>query len=465
MCRSQTAAWFPAFLFSLTIGFFLVPQLTADDSQTLPPGSERLNSEEELEMLRLFIDTYEQVRTNYVDEVSERELMEAAIRGMISKLDPHSGYISPQDLDRFRVGVESEFGGIGIQVSTEDGALRVISPLVGTPAYRAGILAGDTILEIDGESTRGITIDEAVHLMQGPGGNAVRLKVMSEGDSDVRELTLEREVIRIETVMGDRRDENDAWDFMLDDEHKIGYIRMTAFSRHTTGELQTALKDLQRRGMKGLILDLRNNPGGLLSTAIEVSDLFISEGEIVRTAGRNVRDRVWNAGQHGTFDDFPMAVLVNRVSASGSEIVAACLQDHERAVVVGERTWGKASVQNIVELEEGRSALKLTTAGYQRPQGQNIHRFPDADESDDWGVIPDEPYQLRLNPREFERLARARRQRDILRSGDEEEKEALEENEVEDRQRQLAVDYLLNQLGKKESQIKTVKAETESESG
>src|SRR5262249_7411982 len=187
-----------------------------------------------------------------------------------------------------------------------------------------------------------------------------------------------------------------------------------AFSRETTAELRRALAQLEKEGLKGLIVDLRFNPGGLLSTAIEVSDLFIADGRIVSTKGRNTPERVWDAEKEGTYEGFPMAVLVNHYSASASEILSACLQDHKRAVIIGERTWGKGSVQNVVELEGGKSALKLTTASYHRPSGKNIHRFPDAKEGDEWGVMPNEGFQVKLSEEQMVRLIRERRRRDIL---------------------------------------------------
>jgi carboxyl-terminal processing protease len=215
-------------------------------------------------------------------------------------------------------------------------------------------------------------------------------------------------------VLGDTRRDDDAWEFMLDKDKNIGYIRITAFSRDTTKELKKALTELSGRKLKGLILDLRFNPGGLLQSAIDISDLFVADGKIVSTEGRNAKPRIWKAEKAGTFEGFPMVVLVNRYSASASEIVAACLQDHSRAIVIGERSWGKGSVQNVIELEQGKSALKLTTASYQRPNGHNIHRFPDSKESDEWGVKPNDGYEIKLSDGELQRLNSHRRARDIL---------------------------------------------------
>lgn len=378
-----------------------------------PPKPET-KQDDYYELHKLLVDTMDEVERNYVKDISRRELIEAAIQGVLSKLDPYSSYIRPDDMEGFRTSVESEFGGIGIQLSLEEGNLQVLSPLVGTPAYRAGILAGDRIVEINGKSTEGITMDEAVKQLKGPEGTEVTLAIIHPGKADKETVKIAREVIHIETVLGDRRKADDSWDFMLDEERKIGYIRITAFSRDTARELRHALTQLKAQNVRALVLDLRFNPGGLLPAAVEVCDLFVSDGRIVSTSGRNTEERVWNAHKEGTFEGFGMVVLVNRFSASASEIVAGCLQDHKRAVVVGERTWGKGSVQNVIELEDGASALKLTTASYHRPSGKNIHKLDGASDDDDWGVRPDKDYELRLTDREMAQLLQNRRQRDIL---------------------------------------------------
>jgi carboxyl-terminal processing protease len=384
--------------------------------------------------------------------------MEAAIRGMIEELDQYSNYIPPEEIEQFRTGVESEFGGIGIQVSIENGWLTVISPIVGSPAYKAGIAAGDQIVEIEGASARGITLDDAVQKLKGKVGTKVKIAVRHTGKTDTEELELDREIVRVETVLGDLRNPDDTWDYLFDDENKIAYIRLTAFSRHTTEELKAALDALVKQDMKGLVLDLRFNPGGLLSSAIEVCDLFISKGRIVSTEGRNTPERVWNARSRGTYSGFPIAVLVNRYSASASEIVSACLQDHERGVVIGERTWGKGSVQNIIELEEGRSALKLTTAGYHRPSGKNIHKFDGATDADDWGVTPNDGYTLRLEDQQLADLVRTRRERDIIKK-----REPGEVASLEDKQLAKALEYLRETLTEKEPDAKPAEVEKDAE--
>ncbi len=223
-------------------------------------------------------------------------------------------------------------------------------------------------------------------------------------------MTVQREVIRVETVMGDQRNPDDSWDFMLDHEKRIGYIRISAFSRDTARQVRRAMEQLKRQGLRGLVLDLRFNPGGLLDAAVEISDLFISKGRIVSTKNRDDELDIHDAKKPGTFEGFPMVVLVNRYSASASEIVSACLQDHKRAVIIGERTWGKGSVQNVIPLEGG-GALKLTIAGYFRPSGKNIHRLPNLKETDDWGVQPDKGFKTSVNMAE---LIAYRRNRDIV---------------------------------------------------
>lgn len=376
--------------------------------------AEAKEDEEYYELYKVFSETMFQVESNYVKKVDRRKLMEAAIRGLLDELDPYSNYIGPKEIERFKSSVESQFGGIGIQISHDGGDLRVLSPLVGSPAYLAGLEAGDHIVEVDGKTTEGITLDEAVKKLKGEPGTSVKLTVVHARSRKRETLTIERKIIEVETVLGDKRGPDDRWDFMLDPEKKIGYIRLTSFSRDTAEDLENALQTLKKQGLKGLVLDLRFNPGGLLKSAIDISDMFVSEGKIVSTKGRNTVERPVVARKAGTYEGFPVAVIVNRYSASASEIVSACLQDHKRAVVVGERTWGKGSVQNVIDLEDGASALKLTTAAYIRPSGHNIHRFPDSKETDEWGVMPDKGYELKLGDSELGELVRVRRDRDLL---------------------------------------------------
>lgn len=397
--------------------FFLSPQVMAaevatSEDPTAPENVYANVDDEYVELIQLFADTLDQVDRNYVKGIDRRELMEAAIRGVISKLDPYSNYIPPEDLDQFKTGVENEFGGIGIQISSQEGRLIVTSPLVGTPAYEAGVIAGDRITHIEGESTEGLTIDDAIKRLKGPIGSSVTLTVYHPSTFTSEELTIRRQLIQIETVLGDERLESGEWDFMFDHREKLGYIRVTAFSRHTAEHLRSAIADLLDDGMRGLVLDLRSNPGGLLGSAVDICDMFIEKGLIVSTEGRNSPKRTWRAEKEGTLPPFPMVILIDHFSASASEIVAACLQDHDRAIVVGERSWGKGSVQNIIELEAGRSALKLTTASYQRPSGAKIHRFEGETEEDEWGVSPNDDYEVKMTREEKVAYHTYRRRRD-----------------------------------------------------
>jgi carboxyl-terminal processing protease len=395
---------------------FVVAVLAASIFFCGPINSAPAATEEELlESMKLFIDSFDQVDRFYVKEVNRRELIEAALRGMLDRLDPYSNYISPDDLARFNSQVEQEFGGIGIQVGLDpQNRLMVLTPLPGSPAYRAGIRAGDVIANIEGESTHGYDLEKAVKRLKGKAGEAVKLGILHIGGTAVEELKVTREMVHVSTILGDHYKPDGKWEYMLNPEKKIGYVRITTFSRDTVKELKDALSQLKSQGMKALVLDLRFNPGGLLSAATEISDLFIEEGKIVSTKGRNTEERVWTAHKPDTYSGFPMVCLVNGYSASASEIVSACLQDNNRAIVVGDRTYGKGSVQNVIEMENGKSALKLTTASYHRPNGKNIHRFPGAKDTDEWGVMPTDGYRIVLPLEELKKYDDYRRHRDVL---------------------------------------------------
>jgi carboxyl-terminal processing protease len=371
--------------------------------------------DEMLELYGLFVDAVEKVETNYVRPVTRRELLESALEGMLQNLDPHSSFINTSESKQFRRQIEGKFGGIGIQVGvdTETNRLQVIAPMVGTPAYEGGILAGDQIVEIDGQSAEGMSPDKAVDVLTGRPGTEVKLNVLHEDSEDPETISITRAIIDIPSVLGDHRKPDDHWDFMLDHDKKIGYVRITAFMQNTVEELKNALAQLKEEGMKGLILDLRDDPGGLLSAAVEISDMFLDKGEIVSTKGRNTQPRSFSAQKDDLYEDVPMVVLINQNSASASEIVSAALQDHKRAAIVGQRSYGKGSVQNILDLEDGNSVLKLTVASYYRPSGENIHKFKNSRNSDKWGVSPDKGLEVKLTTREFMNWYLARRTRDL----------------------------------------------------
>lgn len=384
-------------------------------------GAKAKPKDEMMELYGLFVDAVEKVEANYVRPVSRRELLESALEGMLQNLDPHSSFINTGEWMQFRRQIEGKFGGIGIEVGVdqETGRLKVIAPMVGTPAYEAGILAGDQVLEIDGQTAEGMSGDKAVEVLTGRPGTEVKLRVLHEGSEDPELIAITRAVIDVPSILGDHRRPDDRWEFFLDPDKKIGYIRITTFIQNTAEDLKKVLDELKDEGLKGLILDLRDDPGGLLSAAVEVSDLFLDDrapelkGKIVSTKGRNTAPKTYNARKDSPYEDLPLVVLVNQNSASASEIVSAALQDHHRATIVGQRSYGKGSVQNIFELDDGSSVLKLTVASYYRPSGENIHRFRHSRTSDKWGVSPDKDCEVKLSTSDYFRWAIGRRGRDL----------------------------------------------------
>jgi carboxyl-terminal processing protease len=352
--------------------------------------------------MRLLVDVLDEVEHKFVRKLTEdemRELVENMINGGLGHLDPYSSYINSKKLREFNKHSKGKFGGVGIQIHADQhtGLIRVICPIVGTPAYDAGVQAGDLIIKIDGQSTENLTLEEAVDRISGEKGQPVVLTVLHEGEKKPVDLKMVRDIIEVESVLGDSRlpDRPKDWDFMYDKANKIAYVRLAAFNENSASELRDTIVRLKKQGMRGLVLDLRYNPGGLLTSAVHVSNIFLKEGSrVVSIRGRNHKETVHDAIKDWTVIDSatecPMAVLINRSSASASEIVAAALQDHKRAVVIGERSFGKGSVQNVIDLENHKSVLKLTTATYWRPSGKNIHRLDKNKESDEWGVKPND---------------------------------------------------------------------------
>lgn len=313
------------------------------------------------EFLNLFGEVFERVRNDYVEEVDDGEVIENAINGMLSSLDPHSSYLTEKSFKEMQVQTKGEFGGLGIEVTMENGLVKVVSPIDDTPASRAGVQAGDYISHLNDEPVMGLSLSEAVEKMRGRKGTDIKITILREGATEPIEKTITRDRIEIQSVK---------WKV----EGDIGYLRVTSFSEHTSKKLHNGLQVLQKDipEMKGLVLDLRNNPGGLLDQAIAVSDAFLHRGEVVSTRGRNDSDiRRYAATQGDLLDGLPIVVLINGGSASASEIVAGALQDHKRAVVMGTKSFGKGSVQTVIPLP-GHGAMRLTTSRYYTPSGTSI---------------------------------------------------------------------------------------------
>jgi carboxyl-terminal processing protease len=337
-----------------------LPGLAAQDTAR---AENRSSTSETYRALDLFGDVFEQVRANYVEKVEDRKLIEYALNGMLSSLDPHSAYMNEEETKSMSVQNRGEFGGLGIEVTMENGVVKVISPIDDTPASRAGVKGGDLIVEIDGKQVMGLSLSDAVDKMRGKPGSAIALTIIRKGAKEPIKLRLTRDVIQVQSVKSRVEKGN------------VGYIRITSFTAQTTPGLKKAFEEIRKDAgdkLIGYVLDLRNNPGGLLDEAISVSDAFLDKGEIVSTRGRNPDDvRRDNATQGDMAHGLPVVVLVNGASASASEIVAGALQDHKRAVVVGAQSFGKGSVQTLFNVPGGGS-IRLTTARYYTPSGKSI---------------------------------------------------------------------------------------------
>ncbi len=378
------------FLFVASMGFLglILGALVTHSTEGKAEATDRYSD------LQMFTKVLNLVEQHYVEEVDTKKLIYGGIKGMLASLDPHTNFLPPDIFSEFKVETTGEFGGIGIEISVQDDILTVISPIDDTPAFKAGIKAGDKIVEIEGKSTKGMTLAEAVEKMRGKRGSPASITIWREGFAAPKKYSIAREIIKVKSIK------------YTDLKDGYGYIRITSFIEHTGEDLKGAIEKHEKSGKtKGLIVDLRNNAGGLLDQAIEVCNTFINDGIIVSTIGRNKKDKdVVYAHKNGARTDFPIIVLMNEYSASASEIVAGALQDHKRAVIMGTRSFGKGSVQSVVELGDG-AGLKLTVARYYTPSGRSIQAQ---------GIEPD----IHLDPVDMEAYQKSIIHRKALREAD-----------------------------------------------
>lgn len=393
---------------------------------------------EAYESLKVFTDALSLIQKNYVENVNSKDLVYGAMKGMLEGLDPHSSFMNPDTFKEMQVDTKGEFGGLGIEITMKDGILTVVSPIEDTPAFKVGIKAGDLIIKIDGKGTKDLTLMDAVKMMRGPKGTPVTITVVREAFSEPKDFTVTRDIIAVKSVKSK----------VL--ESGYGYVRVAQFQEKTDNDLDKALDKMEKDngGLKGLVLDLRNNPGGLLDQAVKVSDDFLESGLIVYTDGRIEGQKMtFSAKKEGTRPDYPIVVLVNSGSASASEIVAGALQDHGRALILGTQTFGKGSVQTIYPLEDG-SALRLTTARYYTPSGRSIQAK---------GITPDIILEAekakKAHPKEFKEIREKDLDGHLLVPGANPEKEektdkpkekeeAIKEEEPEDVQLNRALELL-----------------------
>lgn len=350
-------------------------------------------------------------------EIPRRQLFQAAMDGMVKQLDPNSSFISQNDRVALEEDLNQQFVGVGMHFrpDIEKEGLRVVAPIPGTPAWKAGIQVEDLITAIDGKSTKGLSSDDAIQRIRGPLGQSVVFTICRNLISEPIEIRVIREEIRVPSVLGDTQNADGTWNFILEGHPNIGYIRLMEFGRKSTNEMQTALQTINGK-VDSLIFDLRDNPGGLLDSAVEISDMFIGREVLIvqtRRRDKSISDRWFATSKTELNSQTPVVVLVNDRSASASEIVAACLQDHGRAIIIGEQTYGKGTVQDLISLEPNRSMLRLTTASYWRPSGKNIDRTVlELPEPGQYGVVPDPGFTVPLTEDDRNEIRVARFQRD-----------------------------------------------------
>lgn len=393
----------------------------------------------------------------------DQELFDGALNGMVEVLnkrgDEHSMFVDGQDRDSFREDLIQEFGGIGVRILQlgDPPQLTIVGPPEpGTPAFNSDIRSGDLVVAIDGKLTEGLEMPDVLKLMRGPIGTPVVLSVIHADEEEPVDIEIVRDVITVDSILGDYRDDNNKWQYHLLNDTRIGYMRIIKFGDKTEAELTNHLATLTTEGVQALILDVRDNYGGALDAAVGISDLFLRAGlPIVTTRDRDeqIRERFVSTGRGG-YLQLPLAVLINHNSASASEILAACLQDYKRAVIVGERTYGKGTVQRLMPIESGRSLLKLTAATYWRPSGDNIHRMPGNTDADPWGVKPDEGFEVPMDDEQYLLWRKYRYRRDILGPRQEgslaeqfDEQEGKLPESFKDEALDLAAKYLQEKLG------------------
>lgn len=381
-----------------------------------------------------------QIRANYIDEITDDgELTDAALRGVLQNLDSYSAYIDAETLKEFRVNLSGKLVGIGAVIGLEDGRLVVTNPLPGSPAAESGLVAGDTIVTIDGVPVDSFAeqdrIKESINHLRGKSGEQVSVEVVSKDSNQPRLVEITRREIKLQRLIGIQRDENDRWLHRLHDAPEIGYIRIIQLTEGTAGDFRRVAESLEADGIKGLIIDLRDNGGGLLSAALEIADMFLSDGVMLKVRGRNVSPSQYAADSEEILNDVPVAILVNRQTASAAEILTGTLQDRGRATVVGERTFGKGTVQTLFPLQSG-GAIKLTTARYYLPSGVSLERPANPDQDDQWGVDPTAGFAVELSPQERQALKALRTAIDRFGKSD------SANPEVDDKALRKAVDHV-----------------------
>ena len=387
-------------------------------------GAEKKQKNDLFRQVELFSDTLAIIQTDYVDEAKPKDLIYGALKGMLSSLDAHSQFMDPDTYNELKVDTEGKFDGLGIEITIKDALLTVITPIDDTPAWKAGVKAGDRIVKINDELTRDMTLTDAVKRMRGKPGDPVKITVLRESEKKLLEFTIVRDVIKIKNIKEAR---------ILED--SIGYIRLVEFRENTAADFKAALDKLKKEGMQALILDLRNNPGGLLDVAVKLAEKFVEKGKLIvyTKARKQTQNLEFLSRERQPLIDLPMAILINEGSASGSEIVAACLQDYKRAIILGTKSFGKGSVQTIIPLNDG-SALRLTTSKYFTPLGKEIHNK---------GVLPDivvEEGKIELSPKEESLIEKPQ---EVFEQFDEEEpKDKKEQNYKSDNQLMRCVDVL-----------------------